>query len=197
MGHTSLSDDELVELACAGQDQAFEALVCRHQDNIYNAAYYLVGNHQDAQDIAQDVFVKAYGSIVKFRRKSRFGTWLFGIMLNTVRSFWRKRSRTDGAVHLGGNPADEERGHLSLQSGQDGPLGTSLRLETVQMVRSAIEQLEEELREILVLREIQGLAYEDIAALLRLPLGTVKSRLFRARYALKEELEPFFGTESD
>jgi len=195
--HTSLSDAELVELACAGQTQAFEALVCRHQDSIYNAAYYLVGNHQDAQDIAQDVFVKAYGSLAKFRRRSSFGTWLFGIMLNTVRSFWRKRSHTDGVVRLGGSLADEEEGYPEVESGHDGPLENSLRSETVQRVRSAVGQLEQELREILVLREMEGLSYEDISELLGLPLGTVKSRLFRARYALKEQLEPFFEKELD
>lgn len=192
MRDSSLRDAELVELACSGEVEAFGELISKHQGGIYNSVFHLVGRHQDAEDIAQEVFLKAYRSIGAFQRKAAFGTWLFGIMLNTVRSFWRKEGRRAAVLRLNANPGDEHRTLVSPESGLEGPLEMTARTQEVQQVRDAIGELEEELKEILVLRDIEGLSYERIARLLEVPLGTVKSRLYRARRSLKEKLQPVF-----
>jgi len=194
MEDMSLSDAELVEQVRRGRLEAFGELVSRHQECIYNTAYYLVGNDEDAQDVAQDVFLKAYRNIGTFERKAKFSTWLYGIMLNTVRSVWRKQGLRSGALSLSARPEDEAAA-ADPESEREGPVHATVRAETVAAVRGAIEELEGELKEILVLRDIEGLSYEDIAEALGVPLGTVKSRIFRARYCVKEKLRPVFGKE--
>lgn len=189
MGEVFPSDADLVARARSGDVEAFGLLVERNQDYIYNVVYHLVGSGQDAEDIAQDVFVQAYKSIARFEGRAKFTTWLYGIMLNSVRSFWRRRSRRPTFV-LGGPNEDDER--PDPQAGGDNPLEATMREERVRTVRRAIAGLDDDLREIVVLRDIRGLTYEELAEVLDVPDGTVKSRLHRARQALKEKLQPFF-----
>jgi RNA polymerase sigma-70 factor (ECF subfamily) len=183
-------DADLVKRARAGDVRAFGRLVERHQDHIYNAVYHMVGDEQDAEDIAQDVFMKAYSHLNGFEGRARFSTWLYGIMLNTVRSHWRRAARRStlslGSAQENPRPDPPARG--------DGPARTAVRREQVDAVRAAIAGLDEEWREIIVLRDIRGLTYDELAETLQLPAGTVKSRLHRARQALKDRLAPLFGT---
>ena len=179
----------MVALAHAGDVEAFGRLVERNQHYVYNAVYHLVGDERDAEDIAQDVFVKAYRSIGRFEGRSKFSTWLYGIMLNSVRSFWRRRTRRPRLVQDAAE--EDERAHDPAAEGRN-PFEESVRGERVEAVRAAIARLDEDLREIVVMRDIRGLSYEELADVLDLPDGTVKSRLHRARSALKELLEPIF-----
>lgn len=189
MRDASPEEKDLLNRARDGDAEAFGELVERNQDYIYNAVFHLVGSGHDAEDIAQEVFVKAYAAIAGFKGKSKLSTWLYGIMLNTVRNFWRRqRSRGVLSMDADGRP-DEPRPEPA--AGHDGPPEAALRGEQVRMVRAAINGLEQELREVIVLRDIQGFSYRDLAALIGLPAGTVKSRLHRARQALRERLEPY------
>ena len=189
----SPSDGDLIGRALGGDVAAFGLLVERNQDYVYNAVFHLVGNEEDAEDIAQEVFLRAYRNLRGFRGQARFTTWLYGIMLNSVRSYWRRR-RSRTVLSLTGQDDDEEdRAGADPPFAGDGPHEMSQRREQVQAVRVAIAGLDAELREILVLRDIQGLSYEELADALSLPAGTVKSRLHRARQALKDALEPLYG----
>lgn len=185
------SDADLVDRARGGDVAAFGRLVERHQDYIYNAVYHLVGHEHDAEDIAQDVFVRAYSGLAGFEGRAKFSTWLYGIMLNSVRSHWR-RERGRPALSLEGQDEDEDR-DTDPPADADGPEALGMRREQVRLVRAAIAELDEELREIVVLRDIRGLSYEELSEALGLPDGTVKSRLHRARQLLKDKLEPLYG----
>jgi RNA polymerase sigma-70 factor (ECF subfamily) len=187
----SSSDVELVGRARGGDAAAFGLLVERHQDHIYGAVCHLVGSGHDAEDIAQEVFVLAYANLGGFRGKAKFSTWLYGIMLNAVRSHWRRRQRR-AVVSLAASE-EEDEASPDPPAREDGPQEASMRQESVQVVRAAIAGLDPELREIVVLRDIQGLNYEELAQALELAPGTVKSRLHRARQALKDKLEPLYG----
>ncbi len=194
MDEVSCSDAELVRRTCRGESDAFALLVSRHQDYVYNAVVHLVGQGWDAEDLAQEVFLKAYRSIGGFRRKARFSTWLYGIMLNCVRSHWRRQGRRPRVVSLNPGVADDGPAP-DPPSPQDGPLDQAVRSERVSFVRCCIAKLPEELREVIVLRDLEGLSYKELARSLSLPLGTVKSRLFRARRALRARIVPVMADE--
>ena len=189
----SASDADLLRRARRGDVQAFGLLVGRYQDYVYNAACHLVGSAVEAEDISQDVFLRAYGNLARFEGRAKFSTWLYGIMLNAVRSHWRRRAghATFSLDDFDGD--DEDSSRADPPDAADGPPREAERREQVQSVRRAIGCLEPDLREILVLRDIQGLSYEELAEALSVPSGTVKSRLHRARQALKERLEPLYG----
>ena len=190
MGEVPFRDLDLVRRACGGDGEAFGLLVERYQDYIYNAVVHLVGAGQDAEDLTQETFLKAYRSITGFRRKAQFSTWLYGIMLNCVRSHWRKAGRHGEVTSLSPGAADQDPLPEPPASGEE-PLAGVTRRETVELVRRSIGGLPEDLREVIVLRDLQGMSYEELADCLGLPLGTVKSRLFRARSALKDRIAPF------
>ena len=194
MATAAPSDAELVKLAQTGQRRAFGLLVERHQDYVYNSVCYLVGGGQDAEDIAQEVFVSAYRALAGFQGRAQFTTWLYGIMLNSVRSYWRRRKKVT-VLSVGAGDEDDDPG-VQLSAQQDGPAEMSVRAERVRVVQAAIAGLDEDLREIIVLRDIQGLSYEELAEALELPDGTVKSRLYRARRELMERLKPFWDAQA-
>ncbi len=191
MGEAALSDAELVRRGRKGDVEAFGQLVERHQDYIYNAVFHLVSDEHDAEDLAQDVFVSAFDNLERFEGRAKFTTWLYGIMLNTVRSFWRRTGRHT-VFSLQSSREDDDGPQPELEDEADGPVRRALRHEDVEVVREAISGLEEDLREILVLRDIQGLSYKELTEVLELPAGTVKSRLHRARGELKDELQPYY-----
>ena len=193
MAKAAPSDAELVQKAQAGQADAFGLLVERHQDYVYSSVCYLIGGGHDAEDIAQDVFVSAYRALRGFEGRARFTTWLYGIMLNSVRNYWRRQKRV---TVLSVDPAEEDGNPgPQIAAKQDGPAEMSVRAERVSVVRDAIAGLDESLREIVVLRDIQGLSYEELADALELPDGTVKSRLYRARQQLMQRLKPYWDAQ--
>lgn len=181
-------DELLVERAKRGDVEAFEQLIGQYEKKVFNEAYRLTNNRDDASDIAQEAFVRVYTSLSEFRGESSFATWLQRIVRNACYDEYRKRQR-QRSVSLDESVAVED-GALTRQlaDAADGPEQALERVETQRVVQESINQLEEEYRTVLVMRDIQGYAYNEISELLGINLGTVKSRLNRARNALKEKL---------
>lgn len=172
-----------------------EELVARYGEMVYNLALRLTGNPVDAQDLAQDALVRAVRGLDKFRGESDPGTWVYRIAVNT----WKNRVRSEKRrfqwkrVSLeAASPDGEEAGGAGDLPGRDPPLDRSMEQdEAKQAVEAALGQMDPEDQAILVLRDLDDRSYEEIASAMELPLGTVKSRLSRAREALRAKLQPF------
>jgi len=179
---------KLVERARQGDVDAFEALIVQYERKVYNLAYRLTGNPEDASDLAQEAFVRVYQSLGDFRGDSSFATWLYRIVANACRDELRRRQR-QRTVSLEVTVENED-GEMVRQYADEGegPDQALERVELQRLVRETLATLDEDHRQILILRDFQDLSYQDIAELLNLSLGTVKSRINRARNALKEKL---------
>ncbi|HUW63989.1 MAG TPA: sigma-70 family RNA polymerase sigma factor [Spirochaetia bacterium] len=178
-----------LEECLRGNKAAFEVLVHLHEKKIYNFCLYLSGNNEDAQDLAQEVFVKAFYSLSGFRRESSFYTWLHKIVVNTWISWQRKRKNTP-TVSL------ERQGEdgtyvMDLPDPAADPVDQAQTTELRDFFNKELESLNNEYRTVLVLREIEGFSYEEIAATTSASVGTVKSRLNRARQILKDKIKEF------
>ena len=177
------TDRELVEAASRGDRQAFDELVRRHQSAIVNLVRAMIGRDGEAEDLAQEAFVRAWKSLAQFRGDSTFRTWLHGIAMNVVRT---QRSRAWRVRQLFAGAAGERAARIEPASQDDG-------IENPLAMRDAIDralgQLPADLREAVVLRDLQGLEYRDIADVLGIAVGTVESRIFRARRRLRPLLE--------
>lgn len=186
--------DRLVKEARTGGD-AFDELIRLFQGRIYNLAYRMVNNHADASDLTQEIFVKLHRSLGKFRGQSRFSTWLYAVAANHCRSGLRKsrrigffESRSLDEPH--GGPNDGGAGRvLDLADPGASPAAALEHRELGERIQAVVAGLPKDLRTVLVLRDVQGLEYEEIARVLGCSLGTVKSRLWRARFRAKDELE--------
>ncbi|MEI6211485.1 MAG: sigma-70 family RNA polymerase sigma factor [bacterium] len=184
----------LVEAARAGSMAAFDELIRLFQTRIFNLAYRMVNNREDAGDLTQEIFVKLYRSLNKFRGQSRFSTWLYAVAANHCRSGLRK-SRRIGFFESRSldEPLDAAEGdarHAVEPVDPGASPATSLEhRELGARIGAVVAGLPEDLRSVLVLRDMQGLEYEELARVLNCSLGTVKSRLWRARFRVKEALE--------
>ncbi len=176
----------LVKKSQKGDTRAFEELVKMYQDRIYALSYQLTGNHADAEDLAQNTFIKAYRALPKFRNEADFGTWLHRIAVNLSINEKRKR-RPDVSLD---NPVQTRDGEMPrmVASDTESPEEAYENKEFSGMVRRALKELSVEHRAVLVLREMQGYSYDEIAVMLDCSLGTVKSRINRARQTLKKEI---------
>ncbi len=194
------SGDEaaLIERCLAGDDIAFDLLVQRYQDMVFNLSYRLLGSHDESTDMTQEVFLQVYRKLGSFRRDASLRTWIYRIVINQAKNrqrWWQRRFGEMTAMSLDdaeANPA------CDLTAPEDGlamaPDKALERKEESQLLMRAIERLPFSHRTILLLKEIEGLSYQEIAATLDLPLGTVKSRLARARKSLRDKLDPgLFG----
>ncbi len=176
-------DAFLVEQCRAGDEEACEALVRQYQERVFALISRMTGDPDRVEDIAQEVFLKAFRSLKSFRGGSRFYTWLYRITVNTVLNTMRSQGRRQ-------ETSLDALGGLEVQADADmEPAEVTARLELARRVREAIDQLEEPYRVIVYLRELEDLSYEEIAEVVELPVGTVKSRLFRARQHLKGLLQ--------
>jgi RNA polymerase sigma-70 factor (ECF subfamily) len=177
---------ELVRKAQKNDLGAFEELVHLYQDRVYGLCYQLTNNHADAQDLAQEVFIRAYTGLGSFRNEADFGTWLHRIAVNQGINI-NKKQKKNNAISLDApfKTAEGEMLREIAATGED-PQEVYEQVEMQKSVRTALDQLSQEHRSILVLREMQGYSYEEIAAIVGCSLGTVKSRINRARQALKE-----------
>lgn len=186
-----MTSQDLIGKARQGDTSAFGQLVATYQDRVFSHCLYLAGNHDDAQDLAQDVFVQAYRAISSFRHESDFGTWLHRIAVNQWINFCRRQKKI---VTLSiDEPLSTVDSELTreLAATSENPLEKLERSEFNLMVKEALNCLQPEFRMVLVLRDIEGYNYDEIAALLDWSLGTVKSRINRGRKALKGELEKY------
>jgi RNA polymerase sigma-70 factor (ECF subfamily) len=184
-------DAKLIDEALAGNSASFGELVCRYQDRLYTTLLHIVGCSEEAQDVVQEAFVQAFIKLETFQRNSGFYTWLYRIAFNTAISR-RRRQRPAASVEQTREATGEEPIDL-----HEAPGDRLEQRERVAQVQAALARLSEEHRSILVLREMEGFAYETISELLDLPVGTVRSRLFRARMQLREQLEEMLQQELD
>ncbi len=180
------SDEQLVDKFKKGSEEAFEGLVDRYEKRVYTLAYRFTGNHADAGDLAQEVFIRVYRALPKFRAESSFSTWIYKVAANVCRDELRKQRRRK-TVSLENIQAAQ--GEIAIADNSQSPEEFVERRDLQVRVQRYIDQLNEEQRLILLLREMQELSYEEIAEVLECSLGTVKSRLSRARSALKNKMK--------
>jgi len=187
-------DAVLVEHCCGGDLEAFDRLVERHQDRIFNVCYWMLGNREEAADACQDAWVRAWRALSNFRGDSAFGTWLHRIAVNAAIDAAQRRKRAPmpysdlAPANAEDDGAANEKLEPSTPFAHD-PAQLALREERRLVVRNALATLPEHYRVALVLLDIEGYSYEEIAQTLKLPLGTVKSRINRARCSLRERLQ--------
>ena len=184
-------DAAFVRAVQAGDMAAFDRLVIKHKDKLFNMAYWLLGDYQEANDCAQDIFIKVFNSIKKFRFESLFSTWLYRIAINTCKnrlksSAHRWKKRTVSLENPVGSKSDNHS--YELQNGSPSAENKLEEKERFMLIQKAVNALPQEQNRVVVLRDIQGLSYQEIADITGLNLGTVKSRLARARLTLKERL---------
>ena len=186
------NDAELIRKSRDGDADAFGDLVLRYQNRIFATVYRILGNSEDAREMAQEAFFRAWSKLDTFREGARFSTWLYTITLNLTRSELRKRKtrRHIRPVSLQVKFGEDEGRTMEPPSGDDGPLEVIGKAELHQLALNEIDRLEPEAREVVVLRDMQELSYEEIAEVLACPLGTVRSRLHRAREQLRDRLSP-------
>jgi RNA polymerase sigma-70 factor, ECF subfamily len=187
-----VSDLSLVRRVQRGDKGAFDALVLKYQHKLVKLVMRYVRNPAEAEDIAQEAFIKAYRALPGFRGDSAFYTWLYRIAINTAKNAVVSRDRSPVEYNLdrgGGEDSSDMQGHMK---DAETPEGLVLTDEIRSIVNAAIEALPEDLRTAIVLRELEGLSYEEIAAAMDCPVGTVRSRIFRAREAIDRQLREVF-----
>ncbi len=187
-----LSEDaKLVFAAIDGDNDAFGKLIEKYSSFVYRTVFYDIKSKEDAEDISQEVFIKAYKALANFRSDSEFSTWIYRICKNTVYDYIRKSSR-ERSIPLSEMTSGDENDRIydiPDDSGKYDPEKTYISKETADLVNDAISSLSEEHRSIIVMRDIEGYSYGEIADILSIEEGTVKSRLSRARNSLKKKLE--------
>ena len=177
-----MTDDNFIEKLKLHDRHAFDALVEQYQTQVVNMAYGLLSDREDAMDAAQEVFLKIYRYIGTFRGECALSTWIFRITRNVCTDFLRKRRPDNISIDMD----EDEKPKVELRDTKDTPEAAVEKTELQKMVRDAISQLDEGHRVVLTLFDIEGMRYEEIAEILECPVGTVKSRLARAREKLKE-----------
>ena len=185
-----MSDDaQLIDQALLGHTEAFGQLVLKYQDRLFNTVFHVAGHAEDARDIVQEAFVQAFLKLDSFQRHSAFYTWLYRIAFNTAITHRRRQRPTVSMDQL------RETNRVEPADDEDDPAETLDRKQRCGQVRQAIGQLPADHRAVLVLREIDGCDYQMISAILDLPIGTVRSRLHRARLQLRELLKGMLAKE--
>lgn len=182
------TDDELVRSVLAGDRERFGELVERYQTRVVNYLYRIVRNLDDAHDLAQEVFVRVYQALDRYDSQYRFSTWLFRVAQNAAIDVLRKRRVQIVPISRRADESGEPAPDLDLPSGEPSALSAMEGRERDSHVRTAIDSLPWEYRELILLRHYGELAYEEIAEVKGMPLGTVKNKLFRARQMLKQNL---------
>lgn len=188
----AFEDTALLERIRRGEMQAFGSLVAKYQDRVFNLVYRMCGHREDAEELSQETFLRALEKISQFRGQSRFYTWLFRIAVNLVISQRRRSGRIKFQslsgqedvvlTHTGDPPAAAARGP------NPGPQRAAITAETQHRVTAALEELDDEMRIVVILRDVEDMDYGQMSEVLGVPVGTVKSRLHRARCALRGKL---------
>ncbi len=187
-------DQQLVERAQRGDKRAYELLVVKYQRRLARLISRFVRDATEVEDVTQEAFIKAYRALPTFRGESAFYTWLYRIGINTAKNYllaFKRRAPTSTPFD-----ADEAEGFEEAELLQEvsTPENELMSKQVVDVVNSSLRQLPDDLRTALTLREIEGLSYEEIADVMDCPIGTVRSRIFRAREAIAENLRPLLGT---
>ena len=188
MGERSI-DQALVEKVQKGDKQAFDVLVLKYQNKIIQLVYRYVHDPEEAQDVAQEAFIKAYRAIGRFRGDSAFYTWLYRIAINTAKNYLVASGRRPPRSDIDAQDAEQYEGASGLRE-YGTPERLLMRDEIQAAIAEAIDTLPDDLRTAITLRELEGLSYEEIAQTMECPIGTVRSRIFRARDAIDTRLKP-------
>ncbi len=193
--HINLSEDldqELVLRVQQGDKSAFDLLVIKYQHRIVHLVNRYVKDPSEAQDVAQDTFIKAYRALGDFRGESAFYTWLYRIAINTAKNYLLSRSRRHIDYEIDVQDAEQVESSGQLKD-MDTPDNLLMNEQIIKVIKVAIEKLPEEMRIAITLREFEGMSYEEIAEAMDCPIGTVRSRIFRAREAIDEKLKPLLN----
>ncbi|WKJ88667.1 RNA polymerase sigma factor RpoE [Methylomonas montana] len=182
-------DQELVQRVQQGDKSAFDLLVIKYQHKIVHLVNRYVKDPSEAQDVAQDAFIKAYRALGDFRGDSAFYTWLYRIAINTAKNYLLSRSRRHFDYEIDVQDAEQVENAPQLKDIET-PENLLMNEQIVAVIKAAIEKLPEEMRVAITLREFEGMSYEEIAEAMDCPIGTVRSRIFRAREAIDQKLNP-------
>jgi RNA polymerase sigma-70 factor (ECF subfamily) len=182
-------DQALVERVQKGDKQAFDVLVLKYQNKIIQLIYRYVHDPDEARDVAQDAFIKAYKAIDRFRGDSAFYTWIYRIAINTAKNHLVASGRRPPKSDIDAQDAEQYEGAVGLKEYAT-PERLLLKDEIQASIAKAIDELPDDLRTAIILRELEGLSYEEIAQTMECPIGTVRSRIFRARDAIDTRLKP-------
>ncbi len=190
-------DQALVERAQSGDKRAFELLVAKYQRKLARLLSRFIRDPAEVEDVAQEAFIKAYRALPSFRGDSAFYTWLYRIGINTAKNYLVSQGRrAPTTTEFDAEEAESFEDAVHLRD-LNTPEAAMLTSEIGRTVNAAVENLPDELRTALTLRELEGLSYEEIAQVMDCPIGTVRSRIFRAREAVAEKLRPLLGTSKD
>ncbi len=181
------SDQKLVERVQKGDNGAFDLLVLKYQHKIVNLVMRYVRDPELAQDITQEAFIKAYRALPRFRGESAFYTWMYRIAVNTAKNYLAAQRRRPMELELDMQDPEQYELHAKLKE-TDTPEGITLSNELMEIVENAIAALPEDLQTAIILRELEGMSYEEIAQTMECPVGTVRSRIFRARDAISNKV---------
>ncbi|MDH5436580.1 MAG: RNA polymerase sigma factor RpoE [Gammaproteobacteria bacterium] len=183
------TDQELVERVQSGDKRAFDLLVLKYQHKIVNLISRYLRDSNDVQDVAQEAFIKAYRALPRFRGDSAFYTWIYRIAINTAKNHLVSMGRRPPASDIDAMDAEQYEDSMNIRENAT-PERLLLKDEMEKVVFGAMDDLPDDLRTAITLRELEGLSYEEIAEAMDCPVGTVRSRIFRARDAINTKLEP-------
>ena len=190
-------DQQLVERAQRGDKHAFELLVAKYQRRLGRLILRFVRNAAEAEDVTQDAFIKAYRALPAFRGDSAFYTWLYRIGINTAKNHLVAQGRRAPTSTPFDTDEAEDFEDAALLHEVATPENELMSKQVVEVVNASLQELPDDLRTALTLREIEGLSYEEIAVVMNCPIGTVRSRIFRAREAIAANLRPLLGTSEN
>jgi len=185
----NITDKEIIERVKNGDKKAYDLLVLKYQQRVINLISRFVKNHADALDVSQETFIKAYKALPNFRGESAFYTWLYRIAVNTAKNHLAVQSRKITKSDYDVTEIEQIEGNMTLTE-QTTPENLLIKDELQDIVLNTIENLPEDLKSAIMLREIEGLSYEEIAAVMECPVGTVRSRIFRARETIDNKIKP-------
>jgi len=188
------TDQQLVDRVFKGDKHAFDLLVLRYQHRILGLIGRFINDPAEVEDVAQEAFIKAYRALPKFRGDSQFYTWLYRIAINTAKNYLVARGRRPPATDVDVEDA-EFMEHNTALTDIESPEASQERDDLQRVINEAIEDLPEDLRTAFTLREFSGLSYEEITEIMDCPVGTVRSRIFRAREALDKRIRPLLDGE--
>ena len=185
----NIVDKEIIERVKNGDKKAYDLLVLKYQQRVINLISRFVKNYADALDVSQETFIKAYKALPNFRGESAFYTWLYRIAVNTAKNHLTVQSRKITKSDYDVAEIEQIEGNMTLTE-QTTPENLLIKDELQETVLNTIENLPEDLKSAIMLREIEGLSYEEIAAVMECPVGTVRSRIFRARETIDNKIKP-------
>ena len=188
------TDAELVERVQRGDKRAFDLLVSKYQSKIFSIISRFISDHAEVNDVAQDTFIKAYRALPNFRGESLFYTWIYRIAVNTAKNYLTARGRRPPASDIDSQDA-ENYGVTTALSENASPEKLMMRDQLKKVIFDTIDDLPHDLKKAITLREMDGLSYEEIAESMDCPVGTVRSRIFRAREAIDEKIKPLISSD--